>query len=676
MATVRELITKWGFNVDDKPLKNLEKNLNKVKTTVKVVGGIAIGAAGSIFGLAQSFAVTGDNVAKTADKLGIGIEALQELRFAADLAGVSTGNFDNSIRFLARNMGDAANGIGEAKDAFKKLGISITDVSTGQLRKVEDVFADVSEAFKNLGKDPKKVALAMDIFGKSGTDMINLMNQGKFAILAQRQEARDLGIVLSEIAARDSEKLIDAQTRLKAVFSGIRNIIGEDLLPTITEYTDSFRRFVVANREFIKTKIDAFLGGMLKIIKGMVIPFNVIVKAFSRFIDLLGGAEIASKRLLTILGAIAFVQIAGVIGNIAISLFQLARGFKLAGNAAIFAQAKALVFPILIGASIVALGLLFEDFFVFLKGGESVFENLANSFGFDVDRIRQRSKDMIQDVKSLISGIGKVAKDSLGFLVTFSVSVSGAVTERFNKLLPSIEKSVKALTVSMGKLFDALLEQSKDIIDSMSPVFDSFFKDLKALIKSEQPAIQQTFKDIADSATTLFNTLLDTVTNIFSAITNVIKGDLNSALDNVAKIFEDMFNIISKIFGKISRVISGSFNNLVKQYTGFTGKITQSLASFLGIDKDVNVNRTETIGQAIANNSIGSPSPPNAPIKPPSFITAGASQSFNINAPINIKVPEGTPIERIAPQISTEIKDTFDEIIRSTARSNKPAVVF
>lgn len=576
MPVIRELVTKWGFDVNDKPLKDLDKNLSKIQRAVKVIGGIVIGAAGSMFGLAQSTAMVGDNIAKTADKLGIGIAALQELRFAADLAGVSTGNFDNAIRFLARNLGDAANNTGEAKEAFKELGISIKD-DNGTLRKAEDVLMDISEAFRVLDDDTKKVTLAMDIFGRSGTDMINLLNQGKTAISVQRKEAQSLGIVLSEVAARDSEKFIDAQTRLKAAFTGVRNIIGVDLLPVIIGYTDSFRAFVVANREFIKSKIDIFLKGLIRTIRAIAPPFNTIVRIFSRLLDLLGGSEVAARRFLKVLGAIAVLQIVNVLGGITISLFGLAKAFKVAGTAAIAAQAKALIFPVLIGAAIVSLGLLVEDFFVFLKGGESVFENLSKKFGLNVDKIREDTRALVSFIKN-------------------------DITDLFNtvtKLFSRMEKDAGALgTVIKGLFF----RRKKDI---------------------------EAFRTITKEA--------------------VEEGDIKS--------LGTIFDISGK---EVSIKRLSDFFNINK-----TADQTPGTNTFI-------VDVSKIGGRALTDKAFVGPTFQKAPILSPNK----APQNFSINAPITVTVPNGTPVEQIVPKISAEIKNTFDDILRRTANSNKPAVVF
>ena len=65
---------------------------------------------------------------KTAGKLGIGIEALQEFRYAAERSGISTATFDSSLTAMQKRLGEAAQGTGAAKKALDQIGLSASDL--------------------------------------------------------------------------------------------------------------------------------------------------------------------------------------------------------------------------------------------------------------------------------------------------------------------------------------------------------------------------------------------------------------------------------------------------------------------------------------------------------------------------------------------------------------------
>ena len=93
-----------------------------------------------------------DAIGKTADKIGVGVEALQELRFAAKASGVEQQTLDMALQRFTRRAAEAAQGTGEAKDALAQMGIALRDQS-GDLRSSEDLLADVADAFARI-EDP------------------------------------------------------------------------------------------------------------------------------------------------------------------------------------------------------------------------------------------------------------------------------------------------------------------------------------------------------------------------------------------------------------------------------------------------------------------------------------------------------------------------------------------
>ena len=129
--------------------------LQKTKTLILAMGAAAVASAGVLYKMAKSVADAGDKAAKTADKLGVQIEALQELRYAAELSGVAQANFDTGLQRMTRRAAEAAQGTGVAKDAFKELGVVLTD-SEGRVRRSEDLLADIAEGMAAVRRSQPK----------------------------------------------------------------------------------------------------------------------------------------------------------------------------------------------------------------------------------------------------------------------------------------------------------------------------------------------------------------------------------------------------------------------------------------------------------------------------------------------------------------------------------------
>ena len=107
--------TKAGFSGVTSGLKKISGAVFNMKNAL--VG--AVGTAG--FGaLIKSSINAGDELAKTADKLGVTTTALAGLRHAAELTGVSTGTMDMAMQRFTRRAAEAAQGTGEAKGSLAR----------------------------------------------------------------------------------------------------------------------------------------------------------------------------------------------------------------------------------------------------------------------------------------------------------------------------------------------------------------------------------------------------------------------------------------------------------------------------------------------------------------------------------------------------------------------------
>jgi len=275
---VRELITKLGFKVDDSGSAAFEKRIGGLRAkaaqagaaikqagkTIAVMGAAAAGAAVGVVKLVESVAAVGDQAAKDAKKLGLTAEALQELGHAAELSGSNMGTVKVGMQALARGLNDAkTKGIGPAAEALEQLGISLNDpaIQGDDLSAVMDVLAD---KFEDMPDGAQKTALAMKLFSRSGAELIPLLNEGSDGIGRMRQEARDLGIVMSNDQAAASEQFIDDLTRAKSVIKGLYQTIGVELMPVVQEYLNEFHEWIMANRQMLAQRVRQFLEQVVR----------------------------------------------------------------------------------------------------------------------------------------------------------------------------------------------------------------------------------------------------------------------------------------------------------------------------------------------------------------------------------------------------------------------------
>ena len=150
-------------------MKGLGRQAELLRTGIRTLGGAHIGAAtvGGLGALIDRSISAADAIGETASKIGVGAEALQELRHAASLAGVEQQTLDMALQRFVRRVAEAANGTGEAKDALAQMGIALRDQG-GNLRRSEDLIGDVADAFTRIQEPAERVRLAFKLFDSEG----------------------------------------------------------------------------------------------------------------------------------------------------------------------------------------------------------------------------------------------------------------------------------------------------------------------------------------------------------------------------------------------------------------------------------------------------------------------------------------------------------------------------
>lgn len=239
---VQELITKLGFSVDNGKLKSALAQINSLKTASIALVGAFVGVGSALTAVTISAAHYGDEVAKAGKRLGITAEDVQSLSYAARLSGTSFEEAGIGLKFLQRNAYEASKGNGAAAKNFKDLGIKVKGAN-GQIKPLNDLLGEVADKVAAVQDPARKTALAMRLLGRGGAQMIPLLDNGAAGLAAMRQEAEDLGGVLSNDTAKSAEDLTDSLHRLTFTFSGFMHRLGAGLFPILQRVVDGIVNF-------------------------------------------------------------------------------------------------------------------------------------------------------------------------------------------------------------------------------------------------------------------------------------------------------------------------------------------------------------------------------------------------------------------------------------------------
>lgn len=382
-SVVRELVTLWGFDIDQKPLKELDAGINTIKRSLQMIG-VAVAAGSAAVGYLLNKAgeneqtkIAFETMLGSAELAQTKLEELKEfaLKTPFELVGLQ----DAAKRLMAYGfeadkliptisaLGDISSGVG--KDKLPLLILALGQVRaagklTGmELRQfTENGVPMLEQLSKTMGKPVKEIQ-AMVSKGQVG------FNEVEKALFALTQE----GGRFFNLMEKQSKSFLGLWSNFQDWLGMLSVDIGEGLLPIAKELLGEFLNWANANREIIKTNLIEFMSnltdmviGLVNVLKALYMVMNPVAQAFG------GWNSLLNIMMKTFTGLMGLGLVYGI-GLIAKSLWGLTTAWLAMGNAAMIAQLKVMAIPLAIGAIIVAIALLAEDIIAFAQGRDSVF---------------------------------------------------------------------------------------------------------------------------------------------------------------------------------------------------------------------------------------------------------------------------------------------------------------
>ena len=320
----------------------LETGLKRASVKLGAFAGIGI-AAGEAFGRAIGGAFRDiaeaipqtikqfDDLSKTSQKIGVPVEQLAALRHAADLSDVSSESLTKGLGKLARSVVDAAQGSTTAVAAYQALGLQFRNAD-GSLKSVGDLLPQIADKFAAMKDGSAKTALAMQIFGKAGADLIPLLNGGSAGLSEMTAEAKALGLVISTDTAKTAEAFNDNLTRLSRVMTGVVTQVTANILPALAQ----FSQFLIDSAKssgFLKTATNALTSAFNGFARAAIVLYDNIVPVAKLLAIWVGSGVIVSLGSAAISVGLAFVKLATAtrVLGLTMAAFDLIRGISMRG---------------------------------------------------------------------------------------------------------------------------------------------------------------------------------------------------------------------------------------------------------------------------------------------------------------------------------------------------------
>lgn len=494
-----------SINGLEKSLDRVDKQASGLQGTFGRLKGAAGGLTGSLGGLVPAIGIAGlgalgkrsidaaDNLNDLSQRTGVGVEMLDKFGKAANDSG-------SSLEEVAKSMGKLAKGIvdpaSKTNEALNSIGISSTNAQ-GKIRGVDAIMIDLADKFSKMPDGVEKTALAMEIFGKSGANIIPMLNEGKEAL-------NEYSATIDKDMAAAADKFNDSINKVTSSISGPFNQAITALLPTITKLAEGIAAAATGFSKLpepIQTIIVA-VGGLAAAFVVLAPAINAIIGIFTALSALFAGGGVFATIAGT-LGALGPVVAAigsalSALGTILVGVFTGPVGWVallIAAGVAIYA------FRDQVGTAINAIVELYKQFFTM------IYENFIKPY-MDAHAALTRYivENFITPVKDAISQFATAAYEFLN-----------------TNFIEPAKKVFQAITTFINENF---VKPVQNTISQMIKNIGTAFQSVKdAIIKPFEIAMQ-TIKGIVNS---ILNGIGNAMRSVVSAINNLIQG-ANQAL--------------------------------------------------------------------------------------------------------------------------------------------------
>lgn len=248
--------------------KNAAMGFNSLKGAVAGFGAAIAGSAivGGLTAVIKKSIDAGDELFNLQAKTGVAANQLIGIGNAAKLADVDMGTLSKGLNKLNVNLVKAAEGNDALASKFKRLGVDVKDAN-GQVVPADRALKQIADRFADMPDGAQKAAAAVALFGKSGADLIPLLNEGAAAMEKFTYKVGD------DFAAR-SDLFNDTITELGIKTQGFGLELTDALLPALQSILEVFGDLFDTDQDW--TALFKVIEG---VIRGIAVAIYTVVKA-------------------------------------------------------------------------------------------------------------------------------------------------------------------------------------------------------------------------------------------------------------------------------------------------------------------------------------------------------------------------------------------------------------
>ena len=449
----------------------------KIAGGAKVAGKalVAMGSAVMVAGAALAKLTLGsikttDEIGKESQKLNMSTDAYQKWALAMKMSGTDISVLTMGMKTFTSVLDGAATGQAEQILLMNRLGMSYSDFEG---LSVEETFKKAIEALQGMEEGAEKTQLAVDLFGRSGQELLPMLNDEVGSIDELFQQFEDLGLIIDNETVKAGESLDDQITLLTEKVKMLGTNIGVELMPWVGRLVEGFMGLATGAEDagaMLQSVITDALNGIIEALPQIVdvalsiIPLLVetifatlpklvdaafeIIYALADFLIAYLPDLIPAAIQLVITLVMGILDNIGKIQDVAIDLVVAVIEGIITALPELIKAAPQIILAIINGM-VTSLPKLFTDInwaslgkgFIdgIISGVKQAIPNLINS-------VTSAAKDAWQAVKNFfgIASPSKLMRDSVGKMIPQGIAVG--VEQEMPEASEDIRNSVKKNT--------------------------------------------------------------------------------------------------------------------------------------------------------------------------------------------------------------------------------------
>ena len=452
----------------------LTNGFKKGIKTAAVMGtaltGMAVAGGTALFGMANKAAASGDRVDKLSQKIGMSRKGFQEWDYILSQNGMSIESLQGGMKKLNNTIDDAIGGSKTAVNAFGRIGISVDDLKG---KSPEQVFEMTVKALQGMPDGAEKAALANELLGRSGSELMPLLNGSAKSVDELKAKAKELGIVLSDDSIDASVKFTDTLDSLKRSLGAVVTKVGVAVMPIIQQAAD----WVIANMPTIQ------------------LVMGTVFKYIGQFVS--AAVDVFKTYFLPILQHIFnwirdnWPQISTFIGTV----FNLVKD--------------------IIRQTTEAIKVIWDLF------GEHIMSAVKIVWGI----IKEVITNLLNVIRGIILTVTSLIKGDWSGVWEGIKMIFAAVWDHIKTIVSTAIGLVKQIILialqAIGALFSSIWN---GILNLISSVWDGIINKIKSVLNSIKSVITSVFGAIKGVVSSIWNGIKDTISNAISGAFNIVSN--------------------------------------------------------------------------------------------------------------------------------------------------------